>query len=165
MRRKGAITGVTADGNQLLNLIRSEAVAKFSSFRQLRFSTITNSSAVTCITSVRDASQQGFASPAYRASRCFLQQRGDAHRITRFAHVKSLMTCQFHSLRVAIPGRYGPLPVVMFIISPCGDSLQGAINEAGSSRYLTHIARDTSEDPGFPHPSFSLVWRLPLGNV
>src|ERR1035438_4782763 len=45
---------------QAAYLNRSEAVAKFSSFRQLRFSTIKESSAVTCITSARDAGQQSF---------------------------------------------------------------------------------------------------------
>jgi len=57
--RKGAITGVTADGNpaQAAHLIRSEAVAKFSSFRQLIVSTIKNYSAVTGVTVPRDGHQ------------------------------------------------------------------------------------------------------------
>jgi hypothetical protein len=58
---EGAITGVTADGigpfYKLPYLIRSEAVAKFSRFRQLTFSTIQIFSAVTFITSPRDAGQ------------------------------------------------------------------------------------------------------------
>jgi hypothetical protein len=60
-KTRGAITGVTADGNRTAYraayLIRSEAVAKFSSFRQLVFSTMKNYSAVTFITFQRDADQ------------------------------------------------------------------------------------------------------------
>jgi len=46
---------------QAAYLIRSEAVAKFSSFRQLRVSTINNFLAVTAVTLLRDASQYTFA--------------------------------------------------------------------------------------------------------
>ncbi len=76
-------------------LIRSEAVAKFSSFRQLRFSTIRSFSAVTCITSARDAGQQGFVACTCCVMRCLLQQRGDADRITAWICVKSLISREF----------------------------------------------------------------------
>ena len=55
----GAITDVTADGNRYKLLTSSEqkAVAKFSSFRQLRVSTIRRFSSVTGVTLPRDANQ------------------------------------------------------------------------------------------------------------
>jgi len=53
---------------QAAYLIRSEAVAKFSSFRQLRVSTITKFLAVTGVTFRRDAHQQDFAAPTDRSA-------------------------------------------------------------------------------------------------
>jgi len=47
--------------HQAAYLIRSEAVAKFSSFRQLRVSTINNFLAVMCVTSLRDSRQHVLA--------------------------------------------------------------------------------------------------------
>jgi hypothetical protein len=55
------ITDASNRAQQAANLIRSEAVAKFSSFRQLRVSTINNFLAVMGVTLLRDASQYTFA--------------------------------------------------------------------------------------------------------
>jgi hypothetical protein len=82
---KGAITAVTADGiepHKLLISSNSEAVAKFSSFRQIEFSTIRDFLAVTCITSARDPSQQVSPMRFSGMSSCYLQQSGDVDRIT-----------------------------------------------------------------------------------
>jgi hypothetical protein len=56
---KWTITAVTANRAtiKLLHLITAEAVAKFSSFRQLRVSTINTFSAVTRVTFGSDADQ------------------------------------------------------------------------------------------------------------
>jgi len=59
------MTCVTIDASeraQAAYLISSEAVAKFSSFRQLRVSTFNDLLAVTRVTSLSDAHQQLFAS-------------------------------------------------------------------------------------------------------
>jgi|SRR5271165_2251935 len=55
-----------SDRIQAAYFIRSEAVAKFSSFRQLRFSTIRNFSAVMRVTAARDGRHQGFATGGER---------------------------------------------------------------------------------------------------
>ena len=70
---------------QAAYLIRSEAVAKFSSFRQLRVSTINNFLAVMRVTLLRDARQHGFVArrlPKSRAS-WVSHQSHDADCITR----------------------------------------------------------------------------------
>ena len=53
------MTGVTGESPQAAYLIRAEAVAKISSFRQLRVSTINVMSSVTPITFASDGGQQG----------------------------------------------------------------------------------------------------------
>jgi len=98
MRKEGAITAVTAGGNrpvQAAYLIRSEAVAKFSSFRQLVFSTIRNSTAVTRITCASDAGQSGLTGSAWRDKRCFSQQETEANRIGTVHHLNPLKTSLF----------------------------------------------------------------------
>jgi len=58
MREETAITGVTADEvPQAVYLVRSEAVAKFSSFRQGIVSTINKLSSVTPVTYRGDGGQ------------------------------------------------------------------------------------------------------------
>src|SRR6266496_3306836 len=81
---------------QAAYLIRSEAVAKFSSFRQIRFSSIRSFSAVTVITSARDGSQQVFAASVCGLMRCYSQQFGDADRITTGSCFKSLIARWFN---------------------------------------------------------------------
>ncbi|HTT17884.1 MAG TPA: hypothetical protein VMG82_03000 [Candidatus Sulfotelmatobacter sp.] len=59
MREGAAITGVTADEvPQDAYLVRSEAVAKFSSFRQVIVSTINKFSSVTAVTYCGDGGHQ-----------------------------------------------------------------------------------------------------------
>src|ERR1700687_1074509 len=98
MRKEGEITAVTAGGNRPVQagyLIRSEAVAKFSSFRQLVFSTIRNFCAVARITSARDASQSSSVGSELRVERCFSKERSEADRISVRHRLNPLKTSRF----------------------------------------------------------------------
>jgi hypothetical protein len=79
------ITDASNRAQQAANLIRSEAVAKFSSFRQLRVSTIQDFLAVMRVTSLRDAGQYVFAvhQVVLFRMRCVSHQSHDAVCIRR----------------------------------------------------------------------------------
>jgi hypothetical protein len=58
---------------------------------------------VTCITSPRDAGQQGFIGQSDEIERCFLQQETEANRIGTVHHLNPLKTSCFEA--AALPGQ------------------------------------------------------------
>lgn len=96
---KERLPAVTADGNRIRATCLSRPIGGCREIQQLqtlRFSTIERFSAVTCITSTRDAGQQGFVELARRVERCFLQQLSEADRIKSLNCLKILKAGHFY---------------------------------------------------------------------
>ena len=128
-------------------------VAKFSTFRQLAFSTIRNSTAVTRITSASDAGQSGFTGSDLRIERCFLQQKSEADCISTVHRLNALKTSRFEGQRS---------PVAILSRNHCCDFPHAPQPYQFPFRYLIHIIGDAFKAMRVPQRHSGLVRRLPL---